>query len=60
MTTQEIKVTIEYYPEVTGSQYMAYISEGEFANTIVTGETIAEVFKELGISLFVMQEFKQQ
>lgn len=58
----KIIVEIEYFEDIPdpAHRYMASISEGDYKATVVVAESIASCFKELGTSMWVLDDFKSK
>lgn len=57
-----ITIEIEYFDDADlpeDHRYVACISEGEYKATVVTAGSVADCFKEIGISIFVMDEYRR-
>jgi hypothetical protein len=58
----KIEVEIEYFGDIAAvdqtQAYLASIKEGEYKGTIVTAGSVADCFKELGISIFVINAYR--
>lgn len=57
-----MKITVEIFyaddvPELS-QRYVAPISEGDYKAMVVTGSSISDCFKELSISMFILDDFK--
>lgn len=57
-----ITVEITYTKDIPDPEqrYLAQILEGDYKGTIITAESISSCFKELGISMFVLDDFKSK
>jgi len=60
----KIEVEIEYFADIAEvdpkQAYMASISEGDYKGTVVTAESVAECFRQLGISIMVLDDFRSR
>ncbi len=60
----KIEIEIEYFEDIakvdSTQAYLALIKEGEYKNTTVTAGSVADCFKEIGISIFVLDEYRKK
>jgi hypothetical protein len=57
-----IKVKIEFCENIPDEEqkYLASIDEGDYKGTIVTAESVAECFRQLGTSIMVLDDFRKR
>lgn len=57
---KEIVIKLKHDPRLEKDCWVAYIEEGEFAKMLVAADSIGEAVKEMGISIQVMEMYKNQ